>query len=117
MKKITKKAIKEAPAYIITIDYTVDTKKGLERKTLAATNLVEAMAEAETFFSEEVYLIDLAEKTGDIDADVNGLIYKDILTSRRRRNWHITDKQHSESPASTAYNLEFGFFQIVSIEY
>lgn len=124
--KITKKAIKEAPEYIIRLDPKAGgTSKpkangfykiiGVELyyKALTAQTLLEAMQEAENYFYDTTYLIDIAVKTGDFDPDNEGIIYKDVLTTRGNKNWHICDKAHCEIAYYTAYNPEFIFFQML----
>lgn len=126
--KITKKAIKEAPQFIITLDpkscgannvegfYKALTAE-LYFKTLAATNILEAMAEAESYYNETTYIINIAEKTGTADTDTDGIVYREILTTRGDHNWHVCDKAHSEAPAIIAYNPEYKFFQIIDLEW
>lgn len=122
--KITKKAIKEAPQYIMTLDPKACGANNVEGfykalgaeyyyKTLTATNILEAMAEAESYYNETTYLITIAEKTGAADTDTDGVIYREILTTRGDHNWHVCDKAHSETPALIAYNHEYKFFQII----
>lgn len=124
--KFTKKVIKEAPEYIIRLDPKAGgTSKPkangfykilcdeLYYKALTAQTLLEAMQEAENYFDDTTYLIDIAVKTGDFDTDNEGIVYKDILTTRGNKNWHICDKAHCEIACYTAYNPEFIFFQMI----
>ena len=124
--KFTKKVIKEAPEYIIRLDPKAGgTSKPkangfykilcdeLYYKVLTAQTLLEAMQEAENYFDDTTYLIDIAVKTGDFDPDNEGVIYKDVLTTRGNKNWHICDKAHCEIACYTAYNPEFISFQML----
>lgn len=126
--KITKKAIKEAPKYIMTLDpkacgannaegFYKSLGAGLYYKTLTATSILEAMAEAESHYNETTYLITIAEKTGNADTNTDGIIYREILTTRGNYNWHICNDAHGELPATIAYNPEYKFFQIINAGY
>lgn len=111
MKKITKKAIKEAHNYTIAIDYCIDTrshKAGNLRAwhnthwnmvALNADNLLDAMSEAEAYFNEDTYMMHLLEKTGNLlNADEYPTIeYKAVLASRHKGAWHRHDQHHGES--------------------
>ena len=120
--KITKKAIKEAPKYIMCLDPKAtggENVKGFYKalgaelyyRTMAATNLLDAMTEAESFFDDSTYLITIAGKTERASEEVEGVIYKEILTTRDGFSWHRCDEAHSETPYEIAYNLEYKFFQ------
>lgn len=122
--KLTKKMIKEAPKYIINLDPKscgADNTEGFYKslgaelyfKTLKADNLIDAMVEAESYFNETTYLINIAEKTSEVNEEIEGIVYKEILTTRGNKNWHKCDVAHSESPCNIAYNLEYKFFQLV----
>ena len=126
--KITKKAIKEAPKFIMTLDPKACGANNVEGfykalgsqlyyKTLAATNILEAMAEAESYYDETTYLISLEEKTVDADANTDGVVYREILATRGCSNWHLFDKAHSETPALIAYNPEYKFFQVIGFDW
>lgn len=123
--KLTKKAIKEAPEYIIMLDpkacgASEKSKNGFYKrlgcelyfKALSANTIIEAMKEAESYFDDTTYLITLSEKTGEVDTESESIIYKDILTTRANSNWHICDREHSERPCFTNYNPEFKFFDL-----
>lgn len=124
--KITKKVINEAPKYIMVLDpkacgaNNVDGfyNKGcsairLYYKTLKAKNILEAMDEAEQYFNETTYLITIAEKTGEADVNTDGVVYKEILTTRTQGHYHRCDEKHSETPFKIAYNPEFKFFEVL----
>lgn len=120
--KITKKAIKEAPKYIMCLDPKAcgaDNVAGFDKalgaelyyRTMAATNMLDAMTEAESYFNDTTYLITIAGKTERVSDEAEGIIYKEILTTRSGHNWHRCDSAHSETPFEIAYNLEYKFFQ------
>lgn len=122
--KITKKAIKEAPQYIMTLDPKAcgaNNAEGFYKslgavlyyKTLTAANILEAMTEAESYYDETTYMVTIAEKTGAADAATDGVVYREILATRSDHTWHVCDKAHSETPALIAYNPEYKFFQII----
>ena len=103
MKKITKKAYNEAANYMIAIDYCA----GKERKHgmvgsqvwqtigLKAGNILEAMAETEGYWNEDVYMIHLLEKVGKTE---NAICYKAVLATRTKGNFHRHDRNHGEQP-------------------
>ena len=88
MKKLTKKAIKEAANYMIQIDWKANYRNALEAEVLEAKTLVEAMNEASKRFDENVYMLSILEKTGAITGDGGpGLVYEEILRSRTAGRW------------------------------
>lgn len=121
--KITKKAINEAPKYIIMLDPLAcgaNNTDGFYRfgfdlyfKTLTANTVIEAMAEAERYFNETTLAITIAEKTGEINSDTEGIVYKDILTTRGGKLWQICDDEHFELPYYTSYNLQYKSFELI----
>lgn len=111
MKKITKKAIKEAHNYTIAIDYCIDTESHRAKNyklwgndfwkmvALEADSILDAMSEAEAYFNEDTYMIHLLEKTGEVN-DRGGyktIEYRAILASRHKGSWHRHDSKHGES--------------------
>ena len=122
--KTTKKAINEAPKYIIMLDpeecgannadgFYKTLGAELYYKTLTANNIIEAMTEAESYFNETTYLINIAEKTGEVISELESIVYKDVLTTRNGSNWHICDYRHCEVPHNTAYNLQYKYFETI----
>lgn len=91
MKKLTKKAIKEAAIYMAQIDWKTSCRDTLDFVPLKAQNLIEAMNEASERFDENVYMLSILEKTGEM-VDDNGLKYEEILRSRTVGRW-LTVKQ------------------------
>lgn len=85
--------------YVAIIDYKARPDFG--HIPLTASNLLDAMDEAETLFSEDVYLVDIAEKSGKGQkvGTWTETPYKDILRSRGC-GWHRCDHGHSESPVT-----------------
>ena len=106
MKKLTKKAIKAAPQYVMIIDWMVEYKNGFTKTTLEADNLLDAMTEAEQYKDENVYLIKIAEKTAETYDNDTAIVYDDILTTRSY-GWHRSDAQHSECAHRVAYYPEW----------
>lgn len=107
MKKLTKKAIANAPKYMISIDYRACYKPmTIDYRMIEAENILDAMRIADKFFDKEtVYLMTIMEKTGEVQ-DNEFLVYEDKLTSRNRGNWHLTDAEHSEQPFTKTYHVE-----------
>ena len=105
MKKLTKKAIAAAPKYMVSIDWRASYRNTIDRQMLNAGDIFEAMAEAEKFFDENVYLIRILEKTEEVQEN-EFLVYTDKLTSRSRGNWHLTDAAHNEHLFPAVYHVE-----------
>lgn len=116
MAKITKKAIKEAPKYMVVIDWKALCREPFHYELLKAETVYEAMNEAESFMDETVYLIKLLEKTDRIDEEEGaenslGIIYNAVLTNRHN-GWHVNDYAHSERKFEAAYNPNWSFSPI-----
>ena len=86
MKKLTKKAIKEAANYMVMIDWKANVNACLDTEILEAETLTEAMDEATERFTENVYMLAIMEKTGET-ADDNCLTYREVLRSRSAGSW------------------------------
>lgn len=108
--KLTKKAIKAAPKYVICIDWKAAYKNAIDYMVLNAQDIFEAMKEAEANFDENVYLMTIAEKTSEVVDDLF-IRYEDRFTCRGNKNWHITDEAHGEYVHSVCYapSLTNGF--------
>lgn len=103
--KITKKAIKEAPRYMVVIDWKSGkrpTYKAFDYKLLDAADILTAMDEAETYYTEDVYMIYLLEKTSHTTE--LGILYGSVLCSRQAGNYHKADSAHSEGGFWATYN-------------
>ncbi len=119
--KMTKKAMKEAPRYIMTLDPKTRCTPNADGfykslgaeyyyKALTAENLLDAMTEADSHFDDTTYIITIAEKTGTYDIETKSIIYKEILSSRSEGNWHRCDSAHHETPFAIAYDSEIIWF-------
>ena len=97
MKKLTKKAIKEAANYMVMIDKL--NAPGFETEVLEADNLLDAMDEASEYFNAATYLLAILEKTGETVED-NGLTYREIMRSRTENRW-ATIKSEGYTEGST----------------
>ena len=85
--------------YIVVVD--LKASNGFDVYDLRANNLVEAMSEAEHFWSEDVYLIRIAERAGRIERREGNKIAKFLeVICNRGRGWHPCDNEHSESPVT-----------------
>lgn len=119
--KITKKAIKEAPEYMVMIDWKAEKRNDhpyepFGYKLLNAANIFEAMEEAEDLIDETVYLVKLLQKTGEIDMengenDSLGIIYKAVMVNRTN-GWHTNSYKHGEGRTETTYNPNWGISPI-----
>lgn len=99
---ITKKQIKEAPRYMIAIDYKADERPSWvstwEWELLGADNLLDAMRETEMFFTDKIYMIHVLEKTGKLCRGRDAVEYMAILAIRSEYgNFHLHDDAHGES--------------------
>ena len=107
---MTKKAIKAAPQYMVTIDYTAGYKPGtIEGKLLKAKTLIDAMNEATELFVEgEVWCLSLYEKTSEVDEIAGtGILYKEILRSDYQEQWR--PMRNGEVIFYWAYNPELDY--------
>lgn len=106
--KITKKIIKEQPEFMIIIDRAsefTNPQYPIEQKLLSASNIIEAMTEAEKYIDDTIYLINIAERTNEVFEEK--VVYKDILT-HRSHGWNICDEKHCENPFHYGLNVETG---------
>lgn len=82
--------------YTLYIDY----KKtySFHYETLEAKTLEEAIKEADKKMSNEIYLMRVMEKTGNIERNSGRKCtkYKAIICNRGN-GWHINDKEHGEN--------------------
>ena len=118
MKKLTKKAIKEMPQYIVIIDWMSGAnviiewmsgaKKPFDYIPVNVNNILDAMDVAESYKSNDVYLIKIAEKTDRV-YDTTALIYEDVLVTRSH-GWHRSDEKHGECNSWIAYYPEYNYF-------
>ena len=118
--KITKKAIKEAPEYILVIDWKAEKRKPYSDpftyKLLSAKNIFEAMNEAEKKIDDTVYLVKLLQKTSKIDNEEQpdeslGIIYSAVLCNRKN-GWHTNDYDHGEGRFEATYNPTWNYSPI-----
>lgn len=110
--KITKKAIKEAPEFMMVIDWKAEKRDAMGEpftyKMMKAADVFEAMNEAERHIDDTVYLIKILKKTGALDNDGKpeeclGIIYSAVLCNRKN-GWHTNDHKHSEGRFEATYN-------------
>lgn len=118
--KITKKAIKEAPEFMLVIDWKAEKRKEMldpfTYKLLNATNVFEAMDEAEQVIDDTVYLVKLLQKTGKIDNEEQpeeslGIIYSAVLCNRTN-GWHTNNYAHGEGRFEATYNPTWNYSPI-----
>lgn len=94
---LTKKAIKNAPRFILSTDYKATYKPlTIFREPLKADNLVAAMLEADSKFTydtyeEQVWCLIISEKT-DVIENVNGedaIVYEERIESGMKDRWYV----------------------------
>lgn len=108
MKKLTKKAIKEAANYMVMIDWKAAYRNDLSYEALTAETTIEAMDEASELFNDNVYLLAIFEKTGETTDD-NGLLYKEILSGRTANRWQTMKAEgYTEGATLGRYISEYG---------
>ena len=86
--------------YIAVIDYKSNATIDFGHTVLSAQTIPEAMNEAEKLLGDNVYLVDIAEKSGRTTRHTGG--YKETPFSCILRNrgsgWHSCDESHGELP-------------------
>lgn len=110
MKQITKKAIKEAPEFMIVVDNKAEYKGNapFDYEMMEAKTVIEAMTEAEDYIDNATYLVKILQKTGEVDPEGLGIIYSAILCNRTN-GWHTNDTKHSETEFEATYNPNWSF--------
>ncbi len=108
-KKAIREAVKNAPRFILYIDYKAASDKSIEYKALSAKDVISAMDEAEQYKNSEVYFMSIAESTDNVTENEE-LIYVDKLCTRSTsEGWYHSDKTHGENVCSYTYGLEFKY--------
>ena len=101
-KKITKKQLNAMPGYIVLVDYKAGHTPILKYVDIDVnvTDIAAALDACTDLFTEDVYMLKIAQKTDIIEKDVDGfyyVVYKNVLASRTRGKYHtISDKHNSE---------------------
>lgn len=97
MKKLTKKAIKEAANYMVMIDWKTNYRSALDTEVLEAKTLIEAMDEATEYGNENTYLLAILEKGEAVEIDeetgVEYIPYREVLRSRSEGNWRTIKQE------------------------
>lgn len=108
MKKLTKKAIKEAVRYMVMIDWHTAYRNTLDTEVLEAESLIEAMDEASEMFNDNVYMLAILEKTDEV-VEGNGLVYQEIMRSRTADRWNtIKAEGYTEGSTWARYFFDDG---------
>ena len=108
-KKITKRQLNALPGYIVLVDYRAEHTPILEyvHIDVDVTDIAAALDKCTELFTDDVYMLKIAQKTDVIEKDRDGfyyVVYKNVLASRTRGKYHtISDKHNSEF----AWNLSF----------
>lgn len=94
--------------YVAYIDFKADRSESIRYEKLHSDNVIDAMREAEAFFDEDVYLIDLLEsgavrKTKEDGATHIRTSYHEILCTRDGERWHLHDAKHCEREGFGVY--------------
>lgn len=89
--KITKKAIKEAPAFILGIDYKASYQPlTIELKSLTANNLLDALKEANNYWNDDtVWCLNIYNKTDIVDGEL--IKYEECIGTWRENRWETRD--------------------------
>lgn len=105
--KITKKAIKEAPEFILGIDYKATYKAmTIELVPLSTSNLAEAMEEANQYWDDEtVWCLQIYAKTEEIDDDLECLKYKNCMGAWNEELWRVSKSKDYACMYSPRYKV------------
>ena len=94
--------------YVAYIDFKAGHSESIRYERLNSDNVIDAMREAEAFFDDRVYLIDLLEsgairKTKEDGTTHIRTSYHEILCTRDGKRWHLHDEQHLEISCFSTY--------------
>lgn len=89
--------------YAVYIDYKAATSKSTGIHELDGETLIEAMCEAERYFTDDVYLMAILEKSGKAEKSKKARItpFTERLICRGCNNWHLVDNRHGEQKPVT----------------
>ena len=108
MYKITKKAISEAPEFILGIDWKADYKPmTIDLQPVEARDFEEAMKEAEKALAaniDKVWCIGLFRKTAKVEDD--SMVYRDSFTLWERGGYPYWTRD-PETHETCRYSLQF----------
>ena len=103
--------------YTLYIDYKATVKPfAFEYITMDATNELDAIAEADARWSEDVYLMQIMQKDGNVERREGCRVttYTAVL-ARRSYGWHMNDKANSEGPHDVRHwipkNPKYAWFE------
>lgn len=104
--------------YALCIDYKAATNKGLNYMTMEAKNELEAMAEADSKWNDELYMMQIMKQDGKIERTNGYKIAKYVaILARRSFGWHLNNEQNAEAPHSVNHyipnNREYDWFATV----
>lgn len=98
--------------YVAYIDFKAGHSESIRYEKLHSDNVIDAMREAEAFFDEDVYLIDLMESGAIRKTKEDGMTYirtsyHEILCTRDGKRWHLHDEQHWETSILSHYHYVY----------
>ena len=87
--------------YVLVVDFRANSITRFYHFRMEASTIIEAMNEAEIYFSEDVYQVKIAERTGRKLKVHKGTktFFKEILVNRGS-GWHACDDYHGESSST-----------------
>lgn len=85
--------------FTVMIDYKAGIKNGFDYVQLEAKNLIDAIAEADSLWTDSIYLMKIMQKVSKIETALFGQVkyetYKAVLC-RRSYGWHLCNAVNSE---------------------
>ena len=92
--------------YTLSIDYKAATNKGLEYITMEAKNELEAMAEADSKWNDEIYMMQIMKQDGKMDRTNGWKVTKyTAVLARRSHGWHLNNSENAEAPHSVHHYI------------
>ena len=92
--------------YTLSIDYKAATNKGLEYITMESKNELEAIAEADSKWNEEIYMMRIMKKDGNVERKNGWKITKyTAILARRSHGWHLNNNENSEASHSVIHYI------------
>lgn len=85
--------------FTVMIDYKAGIKNGFDYMQLEAKNLIDAIAEADSLWTDSIYLMKIMQKVSKIETECFGQVknekYEAVLC-RRSYGWHLCNADNCE---------------------
>lgn len=92
--------------FVLCIDYKAATNKGLEYMVMDAKNELEAIAEADSKWNDEIYMMQIMKQDGKVDRTNDWRVTKyTAILARRSHGWHLNNKENSEADHSVHHYI------------